>query len=469
MTLEKIVSHLNEIVWGPVVIDFLVGTGVYLSYRVGFIQFKKFTTVIKHTLGRVFEKNNNKGEITPFQAMTTALSATVGTGNIAGVTGAIAIGGPGAVFWMWISAIFGMITKYAEVFLAVKYREKNKHGDWVGGPMYYIKNGLGEKYNWLAVLFCLFGALAAFGIGNMTQVNTIASSINTALQSYGIEIMNASFTVMNQVVPVSSLIVGVIVAGLIGLVLFGGIQRIGKVAELLVPFMSILYIVCGLAVVVCNIKFVPSVIMLIFKGAFNAQAAVGGAVGITIMTTIQRGVGRGVFSNEAGLGSAPMGHASTSETNPVKQGLYGIFEVFADTLVICSLTAFILLCGYYSGVDIVWGQGAGAELISASFSTVFGSHVGSLLIAICISLFAFSTILSWSLYGTRCFEYLFKSKAVKMYQIAFLIVIVIGACLKLSLVWDIADALNGMMILPNLVALILLSPVVIKATNDYFR
>jgi AGCS family alanine or glycine:cation symporter len=469
MTLEAIVNQLKEFVWGPVSLVFLVGTGVYLSYRVGFIQFTKFTTVIKHTLGRVFEKNNNKGEVTPFQAMTTALSATVGTGNIAGVTGAIAIGGPGAVFWMWISAIFGMITKYAEVFLAVKYRERNKYGDWVGGPMYYIKNGLGDKYNWLAVLFCLFGALAAFGIGNMTQVNTIASSINTALQSYGIEIMNASFTVMNQVVPVSSLIVGTIVAGLIGLVLFGGIQRIGKVAELLVPFMSILYIVCGLIVVVCNIQFVPNVIALIFKGAFNAQAAVGGAVGITIMTTIQRGVGRGVFSNEAGLGSAPMGHASTSETNPVKQGLYGIFEVFADTLVICSLTAFILLCGYYSGVDIVWGQGAGAELISASFSTVFGSHMGALLVAVCISLFAFSTILSWSLYGTRCFEYLFKSKAVKMYQIAFLIVIVIGACLKLSLVWDIADALNGMMILPNLVALILLSPVVIKATNDYFR
>ena len=469
MTLEAIVNQLKEFVWGPVSLVFLVGTGMYLSYRVGFIQFTKFTTVIKHTLGRVFEKNNNKGEVTPFQAMTTALSATVGTGNIAGVTGAIAIGGPGAVFWMWISAIFGMITKYAEVFLAVRYREKNKHGDWVGGPMYYIKNGLGDKYNWLAVLFCLFGALAAFGIGNMTQVNTIASSINTALQSYGIEIMSASFTVMNQVVPVSSLIVGAIVSILISLVLFGGIQRIGKVAELLVPFMSILYIVCGLIVVVCNIQYVSNVIVLIFKGAFNVQAAVGGAVGITIMTTIQRGVGRGVFSNEAGLGSAPMGHASTSETNPVKQGLYGIFEVFADTLVICSLTAFILLCGYYSGVDIVWGQGAGAELISASFSTVFGSHVGSLLIAICISLFAFSTILSWALYGTRCFEYLFKSKAVKMYQIAFLIVIVNGACLKLSLVWDIADALNGMMILPNLVALILLSPVVIKATNDYFR
>lgn len=469
MTLEGIVSHINGIVWGPVVLVFLVGTGMYLSCCVGFIQFTKFTTVIKHTLGRIFEKNDTKGEVTPFQAMTTALSATVGTGNIAGVTGAIAIGGPGAVFWMWISALFGMVTKYAEVFLAVKYRERNTHGDWVGGPMYYIKNGLGKKYNWLAVLFCLFGALAAFGIGNMTQVNTIASSINTALQSYGIDVMRGSFIIMNQVVPVSSVIVGVIVSCLIGLVLFGGIQRIGKVAEKLVPFMSILYIVCGLVVVVCNIQYVPNVIMLIFKGAFNAQAAVGGAVGISIMTTIQRGVGRGVFSNEAGLGSAPMGHASTSETNPAKQGLYGIFEVFADTLVICTLTAFILLCGYSSGVEIVWGQSAGAELISASFQTIFGSHMGALLVAVCISLFAFSTILSWSLYGTRCFEYLFKSKGVRVYQIVFLFVIIIGACLKLGLVWDIADTLNGMMILPNLVALILLSPVVIKATIDYFR
>ena len=470
MTFEGIIDYLNGIVWGPVVLTFLVGTGVYLSYKVGFIQFTKFTTVMKHTLGRIFEKSDNKkGEVTPFQAMTTALSATVGTGNIAGVTGAIAVGGPGAVFWMWVSAIFGMITKYTEVFLAVKYREKNEQGDWVGGPMYYIKNGLGPKFHWLAILFCVLGAIAAFGIGNMTQVNTIASSINTALQSFGVPIMDYSFVVFDQVVPVSSLLIGIIVAILIGLVLFGGIQRIGKVAEMLVPFMSLLYIVCGLFVLLGNLQYVDDILIMIFKGAFSVDAAIGGAVGIAIMNTIKNGIGRGVFSNEAGLGSAPMGHASTSETNPVKQGLYGIFEVFMDTIIICTLTSFILLCGYYGGVDIAWGQSAGSELISASFSLVFGNQLGSLIVAICIALFAFSTILSWSLYGTRCFEFIFKTKGTRMYQVLFLIVIVIGACLKLSLVWNIADTLNGCMILPNLIALIALSPIVIQTTNSYFK
>ena len=468
MTIDAIISKINSIVWGPVFLALLVGTGVYLSVRVGFIQFSKFGYVMKHSLGRIFEKTKtNDGEVTPFQALTTALSATVGTGNIAGVTGAIAIGGPGAVFWMWISAIFGMVTKYSEVFLAVKYREKNAEGDWVGGPMYYIKNGLGKSFKWLGVLFCLFGGLAAFGIGNMTQVNTIADAVNTVLHSYNINI--GTFVLMGKEVPVSSLIVGIIVSLLIGLVLFGGIKRIGKVAELLVPIMSLIYIACALIVVFANIGHLSTIFSLIFKGAFSAQAAVGGAVGITIMETIKRGVGRGVFSNEAGLGSAPMGHASTSETNPVKQGLYGIFEVFADTLVICTLTAVVLLCGYCNGVAISWGESAGAELISASFSMTMGSHLGSIVIAVCIALFAFSTILSWALYGTRCCEFILGVKSIRWYQIIFLILIVLGACMKIGLVWDIADALNGLMIVPNIIALLSLSPIIIKETRNYFR
>lgn len=468
MTIDAIVNELNSILWGPVFLALLVGTGVYLSARVGFIQFSKFGYVMKHSLGRIFVKTKtNEGEVTPFQALTTALSATVGTGNIAGVTGAIAIGGPGAVFWMWVSALFGMVTKYSEVFLAVKYREKNAKGDWVGGPMYYIKNGLGKSYHWLAVLFCLFGGIAAFGIGNMSQVNTIASAINTVLNSYNVNV--STFVLMGQEVPLSSLIVGIIVSMLIALVLFGGIKRIGKVAELLVPVMSLIYIVCALFVIVTNVGYLGTIFAMIFKGAFNAQAAIGGAVGITIMETMKRGVGRGVFSNEAGLGSAPMGHASTSETNPVKQGLYGIFEVFADTLVICTLTAVVLLCGYCNGVAIAWGESAGAELISASFSMSMGSHLGALVLAVCIALFAFSTILSWALYGTRCCEFLLGVKSIRWYQVAFLLIIVLGACLKLGLVWNISDVLNGMMMIPNIIALLALSPIIIKETKDYFR
>ena len=469
MTLNEIVNYLNGIAWGPWMLILLVGTGVYLSARTGFPQFRKFGYVMKNTIGKVFQKKEaGQGEVTPFQAVTTALAATVGTGNIAGVTGAIAVGGPGAVFWMWISALFGMVTKYSEVVLAVRYRERNAKGDWVGGPMYYIKNGLGTKWNWLAVLFSLLGALAAFGIGNMTQVNTIAGAINNAIDAFGGNTSAVSFTVMGQVVPVSSLIIGGIVAFIVALVLFGGVKRIGSVTEKMVPFMAAVYIVCALCVVFSNLGSVGKVFAMIFQGAFNAEAALGGAFGITIMTTIQKGVGRGVFSNEAGLGSAPIAHAATSETDPVKQGLYGIFEVFMDTIVICTLTALTLLCGAEAGVDIAWGQSAGAELISASFATVFGEQIGALIVAMGIGLFALTTILSWSLYGTRCFEFLTGGRFVGIFQTVFVFVVIIGATLKLDLVWNIADTLNGFMAIPNLIALLGLSGVVIKLTKNYF-
>ena len=469
MTLNEIVSFLNGIAWGPWMLILLVGTGVFLSAKVGFIQFTKFGYAMKNTIGKIFKKQEaGKGEVTPFQAMTTALAATVGTGNIAGVTGAIAVGGPGAVFWMWISALFGMVTKYAEVVLAVRYRERNEKGDYVGGPMYYIKNGLGAKWNWLAVAFSILGALAAFGIGNMTQVNTIAGSINNAINAFGGNVNAASFQLMGQTIPISSVIIGGVVALIVALVLFGGIKRIGSVTEKLVPFMAAVYIVCALCVVFTNLGSIGKVFSMIFQGAFNAEAALGGAFGITIMTTIQKGVGRGVFSNEAGLGSAPMAHAATSETDPVKQGLYGIFEVFMDTIVICTLTALTLLCGVEAGVGITWGQSAGSELIAAAFSTVFGNQIGSLIIAVGIALFALSTILSWSLYGSRCCEFLFGTKAVSVYQVLFVFVIVVGATLELELVWNIADTLNGFMAIPNLVALLGLSGVVVKLTKNYF-
>ena len=470
MTFSALIDYLNGIAWGPWMLILLVGTGVYLSIRVGFIQFAKFGYVMKNTLGKLFKKQTaGEGEVTPLQAVSTALAATVGTGNIAGVTGAIVVGGPGAVFWMWISALFGMVTKYAEVVLSIRYRERNAKGEWVGGPMYYIKNGLGKKWSWLGGLFCVLGALAAFGIGNLTQVNTIAGSINSAIDACGGNTAAWSVNLFGQVVPVSSLIIGAIIATIVGLILFGGVKRIGSVTERLVPFMAVVYIICSLCVVVTNAGALGRVFAMIFKGAFSAKAALGGAFGITMMKTIQKGVGRGVFSNEAGLGSAPIAHAASSESDPVKQGMFGIFEVFMDTIVICTLTALTLLCGVEAGVGVAWGESAGAELISASFGTIFGNQAGALIVAVCLSLFALTTILSWSLYGTRCCEYLIGTKLTLIFQVAFVVVLVFGAALKLELAWNIADTLNGFMAIPNLIALLGLSGVVIKLTKEHFE
>ena len=469
MTFSEFVDYLNGIAWGPWMLVLLVGTGVYLSIRVDFIQFGKFGYVMKNTLGKLFKKQSaGEGEVTPLQAVSTALAATVGTGNIAGVTGAIVVGGPGAVFWMWISALFGMVTKYAEVVLSIRYRERNAKGEWVGGPMYYIKNGLGKKWSWLGGLFCVLGALAAFGIGNLTQVNTIAGAINSAIDACGGNTAAWSVNLFGQIVPISSLIIGGIIAVIVGLILFGGVKRIGSVTERLVPFMAVVYIVCSLCVVVTNAGALGKVFAMIFKGAFSAKAALGGAFGITIMKTIQKGVGRGVFSNEAGLGSAPIAHAASSESDPVKQGLFGIFEVFMDTIVICTLTALTLLCGVEAGVNVAWGESAGAELISASFGTIFGNQAGSLIVAVCLSLFALTTILSWSLYGTRCCEYLIGTKLTLIFQVAFVVVLIFGAALKLEIAWNIADTLNGFMAIPNLIALLGLSGVVIKLTKEHF-
>ncbi len=470
MSFSELINVLNGIAWGPWMLILLVGTGVYLSKQVGFIQFTKFGYAMKNTLGKMFTKQSaGGGEITPIQAMTTALAATVGTGNIAGVTGAIAVGGPGAVFWMWISALFGMVTKYSEVVLAVHYRERNAKGDYVGGPMYYIKNGLGPKWQWLAVLFSLLASIAALGTGGMTQVNTIATTFNSTINAFGGNTQASVVSLFGQTVPMSSIAIGFLVAVIVSMVLFGGIKRIGSVTEKLVPVMATVYIICSVIVVGKNFDAIGGIFAMIFKGAFSAKAALGGAFGITILTTIQKGVGRGVFSNEAGLGTAPMAHAATSEKDPVKQGMYGIFEVFMDTIVICTMTALTLLCGVESGVEIAWGQNAGAELIIASFSTVFGNKIGSLVVAVGLGLFALSTILSWALYGSRCCEFLFGHKSVAVYQVLFIAVTVIGAGLELDLVWNIADTFNGFMAIPNLIALLGLSKVVIQLTNEHFE
>ena len=461
---------INGFVWGPVLLILLVGCGVYLSFRVGFIQFTRFSFAMKNTLGKVFKKHEaGHGEVTPVQAVTTALAATVGTGNIAGVTGAIVAGGPGAVFWMWLSAVFGMVTKYGEVLLSIKYRERNESGDWVGGPMYYIKNGLGKSWKWLGTVFCVLGALAAFGIGNMTQVNTIATSINSALEAFGANVEANTVSLFGQKVPASSIVIGLILAIVVAVVLVGGIKRIGQVTERLVPVMAVIYIIAALAVVFTNLGHVGTAFGLIFKGAFSADAALGGAYGILIKTIIQKGVARGVFSNEAGMGSAPIAHAASSESDPVRQGLYGIFEVFMDTIVICTLTALVVLIGYCNGaIAPEWGGSGGTPLVSASFGSVFGPQIGSLIVAVGISLFALSTCLSWSLYGVRCFEFLFGTKATQGYKWAFIIVVLFGSTLKMQLVWDIADTLNGLMAFPNLIALFALSGVIIATTKEFF-
>ena len=453
-------GKINGFVWGLPMMVLILGVGIYLSVGCGFPQFSHFIHIMKNTLGKAFEKGEKKeGAVSPFKAMCTALAASIGTGNIAGVSGAIALGGPGAVFWMWMSALLGMCTKYAEVTLAIKYRERNEAGDWVGGPMYYIKNGLGKNWKWLGVLFAIFGALAAFGIGNMTQINTIAGTINTAISQF-VETSASQQTIIAWVV---SIICAIVVA----VVLLGGIQRLADVTALLVPVMAVIYIVAALIVIIANIGAVPAAFKAIFVGAFNPSAIVGGAVGIGIKTAITKGVGRGIFSNEAGLGSAPIAHAAADVEHPVQQGIFGVFEVFMDTVVVCTMTALVALLGV--GVDnIVYGESIGADLTISGFMSVFPGKISATCIAICLSLFAISTVLTWALYGTRCVEFLFGYKASKVYQVIFCLFACIAGTTSLQLAWDIADTLNGLMAIPNLIAVALLSPVVFKLTKEYF-
>lgn len=455
-TIEAINSAVNNFIWGVPAMICIIGVGLVLSFRTRFLQIRKFPYAMKVTFGRMFKKREaSDGAMTPFQAVCTALAATVGTGNIAGVAGAIAIGGPGAVFWMWISAILGMCTKFSEVTLAVHFREKNVHGDLVGGPMYYIKNGLKKHWHWLAYLFSAFGVLTVFGTGNATQVNTITTAINTALTNYHV--------ISKDAVPTVNLVVGIILAILIALILLGGIRRIGRVTEKLVPFMALIYIVLAVGVILFNIGHVPAVFASIIEGAFHPAAVTGGAVGSFFMS-MKKGVSRGIFSNEAGLGTGSIAHACADTRKPVKQGFFGIFEVFVDTIVICTLTALVVLC---SQVPVSYGQAAGAELTISGFTATYGNWV-SIFTAVAMCCFAFSTIIGWGLYGTRCIEFLFGSRVNKPFMLVYALVAIVGATMDLGLMWSIAETFNGLMAIPNLIAVFLLSGVVVKLVKEYF-
>ena len=456
-TITAVNQAVNSFIWGIPAMVCIIGVGLLLSVRTGFLQIRKFPYAIRTTIGRIFRrKDASDGAMTPFQAVCTALAATVGTGNIAGVAGAIAIGGPGAVFWMWCSALLGMCTKFAEVTLAVHFRERNKNGELVGGPMYYIKNGLGSRWQFLAVLSSLFGVLTVFGTGNATQVNTIVTAIDSALLATG--------SGLNGILPTLNLIVGVVVAMMVAMVLLGGVKRIGSVTEKLVPFMALFYIVLALGVVALNYRRFPAVLASIVGGAFDPQAVTGGAIG-SVFLSMQKGVSRGIFSNEAGLGTGSIAHACADTHKPVKQGMFGIFEVFADTIVICTLTAMVILC---SGVPVGYGSAAGAELTISGFTATYGGW-SSIFTAVALCCFAFSTIIGWGLYGSRCIEFLFHTdKVVGPFLVVYSFVSILGATVDLGLLWSIADTFNGLMSIPNLIALLLLSGTVAKLTKEFF-
>lgn len=455
-TIANINSALNGFIWGVPAMVCIIGVGIWLSVRTNFIQIREFAHAIKVTIGRMFHKGEAaEGSVTPFQAVCTALAGTIGTGNIAGVAGAIAIGGPGAVFWMWCSALLGMCTKFSEVTLAVHFREKNSEGDWVGGPMYYIKNGLGKNWHFLAYIYAVLGVLTVFGTGNATQVNTITAAIDSALINFGAAEDVSGLGTVN-------LIIGIIIAILIGLVLIGGLKRIGSVTEKLIPFMALLYIVLSVGVIVLNIKAVPGVFADIVRGAFTPSGVTGGVVG-SMFLSMKKGVSRGIFSNEAGLGTGSIAHAASDTKDPVQQGFFGVFEVFMDTIVVCTMTALVILT---SGVNINYGQAAGAELTISGFTSTYGGWV-TILTAVAMCCFAFSTILGWGLYGTRCLEFLLGSKANRPFMVVYSLVAIVGATADLGLMWDIADTCNGFMVIPNLIALFLLSGTVVKLVKDY--
>jgi AGCS family alanine or glycine:cation symporter len=443
---QRVNSVVNSFVWGPYMLVLLVGTGVFFTIGTKVFQVSRIKLWWKGTFGQIFNTDpkhkTEDSNITPFQAVSTALASTVGTGNIAGVATAIFTGGPGAVFWMWVSGIFGMMTKYAEIVLAVKYRETDADGTHHGGPMYYIQNGL--KLKWLAVVFAIFGTLATFGIGNMTQANAMASSLN---ESFGIPALAS----------------GIAIALICALVIIGGIKRIASVTEKLVPFMAVFYFVGGIIILAMNASKLSAAFGEIFSNAFSLQSAGGGILGYTIMRAMRYGIARGVFSNEAGLGSAPIAHAASRAKEPVEQGLWGVFEVFVDTIIICTISALIILtAGLYNG-DI-----SGAPLVMASFTNSLGSF-GGIFVTIAILCFSSSTILGWSYYGQQCLHYLLgDNKIVDLtYKVVFSLLTIVGAVGGLTFVWDLADTLNGLMAIPNLIGLLLLSKVVFALTNEY--
>ncbi len=440
MHMSEILDRIGAVVWGPLTIILLVGTGIYLTLRVKGIQVRKFTYAWRLISGR-YDNPEDEGEITHFQALSAALSATIGTGNIAGVGTAVAIGGPGAVFWMWVTAVFGMTLKYAECLLALRYRTCHEDGSVSAGPMYYLGQGLSQK--WLGFLFALFAAVASFGIGNMVQANSVAEP----LQSY---------------FGVPKLVTGLVIGALVFAVIVGGIKRIGQVASRIVPFMAIFYVLGGICVIVLNLSRIPSAFAMIFHDAFTGTAATGGFVGATFAQAIRFGVARGVFSNEAGLGSAPIAHGAAQTNEPVREGLVAMLGPFIDTIIICSMTALaIVLTGAFK-------EGlTGAELTAAAFSKSLPG-IGGYIVAVGIVFFAFSTAISWSYYGDRSVEYLFGSALVMPYRVIYCLLLPVGATVHLNVVWTISDIFNALMAWPNLVGLLALSGMVVRLTREYF-
>ena len=442
MTIESILSAIDSFIWGAPLLILLSGTGLYLTLRLGFIQIR----YLPLALGYLFKKDKGgKGDVSSFAALCTALAATIGTGNIVGVATAVQAGGPGAIFWMWLVALLGMATKYAECLLAVKYRVRDKNGFMAGGPMYYIERGLGIK--WLAKLFALFGVMVAFfGIGTFPQVNAITHAMQDTFN-----------------IPV--LVTAIIVTLLVGLIILGGVKRIATASSVIVPFMAILYVTTSLVIILLNIEKVPDAISLIIYSAFDPQAALGGAVGFTVMKAIQSGVARGIFSNESGLGSAPIAAAAAQTHEPVRQGLISMTGTFLDTIIVCTMTGIVLvLTGAWNNPEL-----AGATVTNYAFAQGLGTSIGATIVTVGLLFFAFTTILGWCYYGERCFVYLIGIRGVKLYRLAYIVLVGLGSFLHLNLIWIIADIVNGLMAFPNLIALIGLRKVVIEETKDYFQ
>lgn len=447
----EFLEKVNQFVWGIPALILIVGVGIYLSIRTGFVQITLFPKAIREFSGRLFQNTSGKDGVTSFQALCTALAATVGTGNIVGVAGAIAIGGPGAIFWMWICGILGMVTKFAEATLAVRYQKKNENGETVGGPMYMIRQGLPKGWHWMAGVYSFFGVVAAFGVGNATQINAVIGSVNSVISSYG-----------GQESITGNLIMGLLLAGLITVLLLGGAKKIGIVAERLVPFAAVLYLILGIGILLVRRNAIGEAFTSILEGAFSPKSVTGGMLG-SAFTALRVGASRGVFTNEAGMGTASIAHGSARVSHPAQQGLMGIMEVFLDTIVICTMTALVILT---SGISIPYGIDTGGTLTALAFSSVYGEWI-LIPIALAMCCFAVATVLGWGLYGARCAQYLFGETVWKKFVFIQAVTVIIGAVMNTGTVWLLSETVNGLMAVPNLIALAWLSPEFIKLTRQY--
>ena len=449
--MTKVLETINGAVWGVPALVLILGVGIYLSIRTGFAQITLFPKAVCQFLGMFRSKHKEQGTVSPFQALCTALAATVGTGNLAGVAGAIAIGGPGAIFWMWICGLVGMVTKFSEAVLAIRYRVKDASGEYVGGPMYMIRQGMGKRWHWLAWIYSFFGVVAAFGVGNATQINAVVSGINGVITTFG-----------GQESLTGNLLMGLTLAALIASLLLGGMKRIGAVAERLVPLAAAGYVLLGTVVLIARCDQIPGAFSAIVRGAFSPSAVTGGMVG-SVFSVLRIGVSRGVFTNEAGMGTAGIAHAAARVAHPVEQGLMGIMEVFLDTIVICTVTALVILV---SGVEVPYGQDVGVTLTNQAFSKVCGDWT-SVFIALALCCFAIATVLGWGLYGARCAQYLFGDHVWKRFVAVQAVAVVLGAVLRTGTVWLLSETVNGLMAIPSLIALAALSPEVIRLTKEY--